>query len=139
MGLQAKIIILPLCLLVLFSTTYSAGAQHRTSPEIIEGFRRGDCDLLTNHFSETVKLSILNQEYESSPKEATGILRKFFADNRPVDFEIKFESEKKDSKFVVAILSTKNEKYRINLFFRTTGNKDVIHLLRIEKGNEGLF
>ncbi|HYW94795.1 MAG TPA: DUF4783 domain-containing protein, partial [Bacteroidales bacterium] len=122
--------------------TYQLSVAQRVSmsSDISRGFRTGDCTLLTDYFNDTLKLNILNQEYESGKSDASIILKKFFTEHPPASFEIKFESEKKDSKFVIGNLkTTRSENYRVNIFFRKTGNKDVIHLLRIEKENEASF
>ncbi len=135
-----KYIVLSLLLLVQISFLQLSSAQKVTiSPDIVKSFKTGNSKLLTAHFNDVVKISILSKEYETGIEEATDIIGKFFSEHPPSNFEIKFESEKKDSKFVIAVLSTKNENYRVNVFFKSAGNKDVIHLLRIEKENESSF
>ena len=139
--LKTQIIHSATCVPAPVYTFQDSEAQHITiSPDIARGFRSGDCSLLNTHFNDSIKLNILNKEYETGKNEASTILGKFFTEHPPVSFEIKFESEKKDSKFAIAILNTRgNENYRVNIFFLKAGNKDVIHLLRIEKENESSF
>ena len=131
---------IPMVFVLLLMQHQPADAQNFTiSSDIVKGFRTGDPVQLTGHFDDVIKLSILGKEYETGKEDATTILAKFFKDAPPVSFEIKFESEKKDSKFAVAILKTAAESYRVNIFFKKSGNKEVIHLLRIEKENEPSF
>jgi hypothetical protein len=107
--------------------------------DIVKSFKTGDADLLSKHFNVRVNLNILNKEYDPSQAQAKEILREFFRTYPPLDFKIKFESEKKDSRFIIGTLSTSSGTYRVNLFFRNIDGKDLIHLLRIEKEDESSF
>ncbi len=129
-----------LVFIILTASCRLTEAQHVSlSPDIVKGFSTGNSHLLSPHFNDELKISILSQEYDTQRDEAARILDSFFTEHKPVSFEVKFESEKKDSKFVIAVLATGNENFRVNIFFRKAGNNDVIQLLRIEKENEATF
>jgi hypothetical protein len=106
---------------------------------IVKSFKTGDADLLSKHFNARINLNILNKEYDPSQAQAKEIMREFFRTYPPLDFSIKFESEKKDSRFIIGTLTAESGTYRVNLFFRSVDNQDVIHLLRIEKEDESPF
>ncbi len=126
-------------MILLLNQQVTCAQSNSVPPEIIRSFKTGDSNLLKSHLGEEVKLNILGKEYETGQEEAIDVLSGFFNTHTPVDFEIKFESEKKDSKFVIASLHTGNGNFRVNLFFRKGGNKEVIQLLRIEKENDASF
>ncbi len=98
-------------------------------------FRTGDPGLLMDYFEETIQLNILDNESESTREQAVEILKKFFRENPPKDFNIKFSSDKENSKFIIGSLHTDKTSYRINLFFKKNEGKNLIHLLRIEEEN----
>lgn len=125
-------------ILVLLESGINLNAQH-LHPDIQKAFKTGDADLLARHFNARISLNILNKEYDPSQAQAKEIMRDFFRSYPPIDFRQKFESEKKDSKFVIAILHTSNGAYRVNIFFRNVDGKDLVHLLRIEKEDESAF
>ncbi len=136
----SKFLFIPLLFICLVMQYQTAWAQHiPLSSDITKGFRTGNSLLLTPHFDDQIKLSILDKEYDTGKEEATKILDTFFTAHVPENFEIKFESEKKESKFVIAIMSTAKGNYRVNLYFKKNGDKDVVQLLRIEKENEASF
>lgn len=103
--------------------------------DITKSFKAGDADLLAVYFNSRIKLSIFDKEYEPSQTQGKEIMREFFRDHPPVSFELKFESAKKDSKFIIGSLKTKSGNYRVNVFFKKFDGKDLIHLLKIEKEN----
>ena len=111
----------------------------KISAEILKSFKTGDVELLSRHFNNRVSLNILDKEYDPSQAQAKEIMREFFRNNPPLDFNLKFESIKSDSRFFIGILYTSRGKYRVNIFLRSVDGRDLIHLLRIEREDESAF
>lgn len=117
---------------ILFSlSTYAQGEKEL----VTRCFRSGDPALLKEYFENTLQINILDEESEATREEAVEILREFFRQNPPKDFNIKFSSDKENSKFIIGSLRTDKTSYRINLFFKKREGKNLIHLLRIEEEN----
>jgi len=107
--------------------------------ELQDAFKSGNAETIANYFSDRIKLSILEKQYEPSKAQAKEILRDFFLHHPPTGFEIRFESEKPNSHFFIASLNTAEENYRINIFFKHINGENKIHLLKIERNNERSF
>ncbi len=107
--------------------------------KLIQAFKNGDADELAPHFNERFQLTLLGVDHRISQSQAKEIMRDFFKKYPPVSFEIMFKGDKKDSNFAVGKLKTKNETYRVNLFFKKVGEENLLHLLEIEKDNDGSF
>ncbi len=125
--------------LFFFAISISGPLFSQITSDINTAFSTGNADLLSGHFNSRIKLSIFDKEYDPSQTQAKEIMRGFFRDNPPVSFVMKFESEKKDSKFIIGDLKTSTGNYRVNIFFKKFDGKDLIHLLKIEKGNASTF
>jgi hypothetical protein len=128
-----------LFVLILLFCMVQATFSQGIGSDINRSFRTGDADLLSEYFNSRLKLSILNHEYDPSQQQAKEIMREFFRDHNPSSFEQKFESEKKGSRFIIGVPKTSTGDYRVNVFFKKFDDKDLIHLLRIEKENESTF
>ena len=123
-------------LMILFAVMALSPALYgQITNDISKSFRTGDADLLAGYFNNRIKLSIFDKEYEPSQTQGKEIMREFFRDHSPISFEMKFESAKKDSKFIIGSLKTNSGNYRVNVFFKKFDGKDLIHLLKIEKEN----
>lgn len=127
-------------LLMIFAVIISGFVDAQVLPSDIEkAFQNGDAELLANYFNQDVKINILNKETDTDISGAKDLMKKFFRENPPVSFESKFESSKANTSFVIATLTTKNKKFRINIFFKNENGTKRIHLLRIENENETVF
>jgi len=127
-------------LFLLFILVVSTGnriSAQQVPTSLVQAFQNGDADALAPHFNERFQLILLGVDHRISQSQAKEIMRSFFKKYPPVSFEIMFKGDKKDSNFAVGRLKTKTETFRVNLFFKKVGDHNLLHLLEIEKENDG--
>ena len=104
--------------------------------ELVSAFGRGDADAVSEWFHQSLEMSILEKEYETSKNQATRILESFFKDHVPSGFRISFEGTKEQSKYAIGTLSTSNGNFRVNLFFLNKDGQRLLYYLSIEKESQ---
>ena len=124
---------------LLFAGTGNGLYAQQVPPKLVQAFQAGDADALAPHFNERFQLILLGVDHRISQSQAQEIMRDFFRKYPPVSFEIMFKGDKKDSNFAVGRLKSKTDTFRVNLFFKKVGEENLLHLMEIEKENEGSF
>jgi len=124
-------------LVMLFALSGNKLQAQQVPDKLVQAFQNGDADALAPHFNERFQLILLGVDHRISKSQAKEIMRDFFKKYPPATFEIMFKGDKKDSNFAVGRLKTKAEIFRVNLFFKKVGGQNLLHLLEIEKDNDG--
>ena len=101
-----------------------------------EALGKGDASATSAWFHQSLEMSILEEEYETSKNQATRILESFFKSHKPTGFNISFEGTKEKSKYAIGTLNTTNGNFRVNLFFLNKEGKRLIYYLSIEKESQ---
>ena len=101
-----------------------------------EALGKGDASATSAWFHQSLEMSILEEEYETSKNQATRILESFFKSHKPTGFNISFEGTKEQSKYAIGTLNTTNGNFRVNLFFLNKDGKRLIYYLSIEKESQ---
>ena len=101
-----------------------------------EALGKGDASATSAWFHQSLEMSILEEEYETSKNQATRILESFFKSHKPTGFNISFEGTKEQSKYAIGTLNTTNGNFRVNLFFLNKEGKRLIYYLSIEKESQ---
>ena len=101
--------------------------------DLVAALGRGDATAMSAWFHQSLEMSILEEEYETSKNQATRILDDFFKKHRPAAFNVSFEGTKEQSKYAIGTLSTSNGNFRVNLFFLDKDGKRLIYYMSIEK------
>jgi hypothetical protein len=104
--------------------------------DLVSALGRGDATALSAWFHQSLEMSILEEEYETSKNQATRILESFFKDHKPTGFTVSFEGTKEQSKYAIGTLNTSDGSFRVNLFFMDKDNKRLIYYLSIEKESQ---
>ena len=104
--------------------------------DLAKALGQGDATALSAWFHQSLEMSILEEEYETSKNQATRILENFFKSHTPTDFSISFEGTKEQSKYAIGTLTTSNGSFRVNLFFLDKEGKRLIYYLSIEKESQ---
>ena len=123
--------------ILLLNTLVLLQVLGQTVPEgLVEAMSRGDAPAMSEYFHQSLEMSILEQDYESSKIQATRIMESFFKKNTPTGFSVSFEGTKEQSKYAIGTLSTTGGTFRVNLFFITKDGKRLIYYLSIEKESQ---
>jgi len=104
--------------------------------ELSEAIRKGDATAMSAWFHQSLEMTILEEEYETSKNQASRILESFFKSHTPTGFTISFEGTKEQSKYAIGTLSTANGSFRVNMFFINKEGKRLIYYLSIEKESQ---
>jgi len=104
--------------------------------DLVSALGRGDATAMSAWFHQSLEMSILEEEYETSKNQATRILESFFKNHKPTTFSVSFEGTKEQSKYAIGTLNTSNGNFRVNLFFLDKDGKRLIYYLSIEKESQ---
>ncbi len=128
-----------LFLLISFGFSENVLQAQQVPAKLVQAFQAGDADELAPYFNDRFQLTLLGVDHRVSQSQAKEIIRDFFKKYPPVTFEIMFKGDKKDSNFAVGKLKSKTDTFRVNLFFKKVEEQNLLHLLEIEKDNDGTF
>jgi hypothetical protein len=127
-----KFLLLPLMLLV-FTVLVANQKVEQIPNEILTSLKTGNAKVLASFFNQNVELVILNDDNVYSKAQAEQIVSGFFTQNQPEKFTIIHQSGKEGAKYVIGQLATKQGPFRVTFLLKKTGEKDIIHQLRIDK------
>lgn len=113
----------------------AAFAQSGPVQEVGQALRRGDAAGVAAHFDQTVVIELLGEENLVNRTEAQRLLAAFFSTHKPSGFKQSHSgaSERKDSQYLIGDLNDAKGKYRVYLFFKTSGGKVTLQELRINQ------
>ena len=111
------------------------GQSEQLPSEVTAALKKGDAAQLSNYFSTTVELTILDRSGMYNKQQAANAIANFFNENSVVDFQQKHEGNKETTSFVIGNLITKKGVFRVYLHLNTTGRQSIIQQLRIESND----
>ncbi len=116
-----------------FSTAIMA--QTNALQAINQAMQRGDAATIASYFDQSVVLDILGDEAIATPAEARKRLESFFSKHKPAGFKQSHSgsSQGKDSHYIIGELNDTTGKYRVYLYFKTSGGKYALQELRIDQ------
>jgi hypothetical protein len=100
--------------------------------ELTSAIGSGNATVLSNYFSATLELSILEKEGVYSKTQAEMIVKDFFVQNPPKKFSVLHQGGKESSKFAIGNLICNSQTYRVTLIFKEDGTQVSINQFRIE-------
>ncbi len=124
-----------LLLLLMQAGTWSILAQPSQESllkDLAQLFERAAIDELAGHFDSNLQLNLLDQKNFYSKSQASIILKEFFADKPIKSFSIQHKGGGETNWFMVGLLQTQKDSYRISLHLREVDQKRLISFLSIE-------
>lgn len=107
------------------------------APEgLITAFRKGNAAAIGGYMGHKVELILGNRQAQTDKQGAGKMLEAFFAGNKVNGFQVVHQGSRDESGFIIGTLATSNGHFRVNCFFKRTGNQYIIHQIRIDKSNE---
>jgi len=103
---------------------------------LVEAMGQGDASVMSEYFHQSLEMSILEEDYETSKNQAARIMESFFKKHSPTGFTVSFEGTKEQSKYAIGTLSTSNGTFRVNLLFINKDEERLIYYLSIEKESQ---
>ena len=111
------------------------GIYQASLAEITRAINAGDADALGRFFDQTVEIALQDQEDVYDRASAVGMVKKFFAENKPRSFNQVHQgaSKDKDSQYCIGNLVTGDATYRVYIYMEVSGDRLLIQELRFEK------
>lgn len=104
-----------------------------TTADVIDSItghlKNGDSAALSGYFMASIDLTVLDDDGVYSKAQAEQMVRKFFTENVPSDFEV---VHKKDQ-YCIGNLSTNKGSYRVTFFLKDEGGTTLISQFMIEE------
>jgi hypothetical protein len=101
--------------------------------DIIAALRSGDAAQLAKYFDSRVDISLPGKSDNYSRTQAQMIIKDFFSIHTVRAFQIKHTGDNKDgSKYCTGILQTKNGNYRVTLFMKQKGDKQLLQQISFQ-------
>jgi hypothetical protein len=95
-------------------------------------FKAGNASPLAALMDREVDVAVPGSTKKCNANEAVALLNSFFNSNKPTQFTVLHNTDKKDSGFLVGKLVTAKGEFRVNITYRTENGKAVIQSVRIE-------
>lgn len=118
------------CLLALLLAVITAEAADITS--IAGALKNGNGNALSGSMDGTVDLAVPGETKKCNATEAVAAMTAFFQRTKPDGFSVVHHVEKKDNGFFIGKMQTPGGELRVNVAYRTDGNKALIQSIRIE-------
>jgi len=115
--------------------TATVHAQADIPQPVVEALKTGNTSTLSDFFSSSIELAILDQEDIYSKQQAELIVKNFFSKHMPTGFVILHKGGKEGSQYAIGNMTTSSGTFRVTLLIKMSNNKPFIHQLRFEEGN----
>ncbi|WP_113635553.1 DUF4783 domain-containing protein [Nubsella zeaxanthinifaciens] len=110
-----------------------AVTQGDIADELALNFKQGNSKEIAKSFAPSIELIIIDQEDVYNRAQAEQILKDFFLKNSPSKTSIIHKlSNSPNYRLTILSLQTKNEKFRVTITMKKSGNAFLITELRIE-------
>ena len=110
----------------------AAGYRQDALEAVLAALKTGNAPNLVVRFEETVELTLPDQTGQRSKSQSQSQLTKFFAANPVSTFELKHKGNSPSGSYAIGTLKTTNMNFRVNVFLRGKGGKELVRELRIQ-------
>lgn len=102
---------------------------------ISKAISAGDAVALSQYFDSNIEISILDEVDVYNKAEAVKALKAFFSTNKPKSYNPMHKGTSKgaDSQYSIGNLVTANSSYRVYVYLKMEGSKQLIQELRFDK------
>jgi hypothetical protein len=101
--------------------------------EVVSALRTGNVPQLARYFDDRIDLSLPGKSDNYSRTQAEMILKDFFSSNPVKDFQVKHKGENNGSEFCFGVLQTKTGNFRVKLYMKQKGERQVLQEMGILK------
>jgi Domain of unknown function (DUF4783) len=101
--------------------------------EVVSALRTGNVPQLARYFDDRIDLSLPGKSDNYSRTQAEMILKDFFSSNPVKDFQVKHKGENNGSEFCFGVLQTKSGNFRVKLYMKQKGERQVLQEMGILK------
>lgn len=99
---------------------------------VINGLKSGNAATIAANAPANMLLTIADKSDTYSSVRAREVLKDFFSKNAPKGFDLKHKGRSPNGNYAIGTLATANGNYRVNIFMKNEGGKEVIKELRFQ-------
>lgn len=104
------------------------------SDKMVKLFSQGKSEEISVYFNSSIQLTTPGKDGVYSRSQAKMILAEFFDGNSPTQAALKSRGNSDNgAQYIVIDLMTSKDGFKVNIFYRGSGNNMRIHELKIEK------
>ncbi|MCC6726737.1 MAG: DUF4783 domain-containing protein [Saprospiraceae bacterium] len=102
---------------------------------ITKAISSGNADALGPYFDANVEIAVMDKEETYSKTEAVKVVKDFFSKNKPSSFKQVHQGASKgqDSQYCIGNMTAASGTYRVYIYLKVSGGKQVIQELRFDK------
>ncbi|MCF8246095.1 MAG: DUF4783 domain-containing protein [Saprospiraceae bacterium] len=102
---------------------------------ITKAISSGNADALGQYFDSSVEIAVLDKEETYTKAQAIQVMKDFFTKNKPSSFKQVHQGASKgqDSQYCIGNMTATSGTYRVYIYMKVSGTKQVIQELRFDK------
>ncbi|MBM3413351.1 MAG: DUF4783 domain-containing protein [Bacteroidetes bacterium] len=132
--MKKQLLFFPALGLILFAFL-GLGAMHNRQDAleaVLTALKTGNATKLALRFEETIVLTLPEQTGTATRLQGQNQLASFFSQHPVSAFELKHKGKSPAGSYAIGTLKTQQTDYRVNIFLRGKGGKELIRELRIQ-------
>jgi len=122
-----SLILSAICLTLLMP---SIASGQGSLDQVMAALKAGNASALAAYFEANVELTIKDDEGAYSKAQAEQVVKNFFAKHPPKGFKKMHEGSSGSSQYAIGTLETANGSFRVDMFYKMTGNQLRIQRLK---------
>lgn len=99
---------------------------------VVAGLKKGDAAQVVSNANGNFSLAILDKKNTYSKDQAQQIIKDFFGKNSVKGFDVKHKGSSPSGQYAIGTLVTSGGNYRVNIFMKKEGGREVIKELRFQ-------
>jgi hypothetical protein len=122
---------------VVLFVCFTLGAVAQTGVnEVNDALKKGNAKSLSAYFHSSIDLTILQKQGTYSKAQAEQIIQAFFDEHKPANYKSNHSGSSGDgSKYMIGTLETGKGNFRVYIYYKTIGGKELIQTLRFESND----
>ena len=102
---------------------------------ISKAISSGNADALGQYFDSNVEIAVMDKEETYAKAQAIQVVKDFFTKNKPSSFKQVHQGASKgqDSQYCIGNMTATSGTYRVYIYMKMSGTKQVIQELRFDK------
>ncbi|HUS00828.1 MAG TPA: DUF4783 domain-containing protein [Chitinophagaceae bacterium] len=104
-----------------------------SADEVVSAIKNGSVSQLSKYLDNTIEITFTEKSNTYSKSQAELVLKDFFNNNEVKGFELVHKGDNTNAQFLTGTLATNNGEYRITIYMKQKGDKQLLQELRFEK------
>lgn len=119
-------------LLVITTLLISSWVHAQSIEGVVAGLKKGDVAQIVSNAGSSFSLTMVDKSNNYSKDQAQQIIKDFFGKNTVKGFDVKHKGSSPNGQYAIGTLATSGGNYRVNIFMKKEGSKEVIKELRFQ-------